>query len=176
MQNALERVAFSPIQDSLIARFVTPSFYQIQGDGMGKPHPIEIRSRVIGFIEEGHGHREAARHFRVSPRFVNDMVILKRESGGLAPKARGGRRTRKLAPYDDWMRTRLVEKGDLTLDEIVAEMASVHGPVQHPRRDQSVVAEARDEGLGIPVAEGGMVDEPLTDQRPASGLDEVGLE
>ena len=98
---------------------------------MGKPHPIEIRSRVIGFIEEGHGHREAARHFRVSPRFVNDMVILKRESGGLAPKARGGRRTRKLAPYDDWMRTRLVEKGDLTLDEIVAEMASVHGVSVH---------------------------------------------
>lgn len=98
---------------------------------MGKPHPIEVRSRVIDFIEEGHGHREAARHFRVSPRFVNDMVILKRESGGLEPKARGGRRKSKLAPYDDWMRARLAEKGDLTLDEIVAEMASVHGISVH---------------------------------------------
>ena len=56
---------------------------------MGKPHPMELRSLVIAFIEEGHGHREAARHFRVSPRFVNDMVILKRESGGLSPKAQG---------------------------------------------------------------------------------------
>ena len=53
---------------------------------MGKPHPIELRSRVIAFVEEGNGHREAARHFRVSPRFVNDMVILKRGSGGLLPK------------------------------------------------------------------------------------------
>jgi transposase len=50
---------------------------------MGKPHLIELRSRVIAFVEEGNGHREAARHFRVSPRFVNDMMILKRESGDL---------------------------------------------------------------------------------------------
>lgn len=55
---------------------------------MGKPHPMELRSRVIAFVEEGNGHREAARHFRVSPRFVNDMVILKRETGGL--EARDG--------------------------------------------------------------------------------------
>ncbi|MES2665767.1 MAG: IS630 transposase-related protein [Pseudomonadota bacterium] len=32
---------------------------------MGKPHPMELRTRVIAFVEEGHGHREAARHFRV---------------------------------------------------------------------------------------------------------------
>jgi len=38
---------------------------------MGKPHPIELRERVVAFVDEGHGHREAARHFRVSPRFVN---------------------------------------------------------------------------------------------------------
>ena len=55
---------------------------------MVKAHPIEIGSRVIAFVEEGHSHREAARHFRVSPRFVNDMVILKRENG--AWKSRRG--------------------------------------------------------------------------------------
>jgi transposase len=103
----------------------------MQGLGMVKAHPIEIRSRVIDFVEEGHGHCEAARHFRVSPRFVNDMMILKRESGGLDVRARGGRRKSKLAPYDDWMRARLVEKGDLTLDEIVVELASVHGIAVH---------------------------------------------
>ena len=63
---------------------------------MGKPHPIELRSRVIAFVEEGHGHREAARHFRVSPRFVNDMVILKRASGGLLPKTQGNHAEGKL--------------------------------------------------------------------------------
>jgi len=27
---------------------------------MGKPHPIELRSRVMALVEEGHGHRKAA--------------------------------------------------------------------------------------------------------------------
>lgn len=98
---------------------------------MGKPHPIELRSRVITFVEEGNGHREAARHFRVSPRFVNDMVILKRGSGGLLPKAQGNHAEGKLAPYATWLRERIAAKGDLTLDEIVAELAAVHGLCVH---------------------------------------------
>ena len=98
---------------------------------MGKPHPIELRSRVIAFVEEGHGHREAARHFRVSPRFVNDMVILKRESGGLAAKPQGNHAEGKLAPFNGWLRERLAVKGDLTLDEIVAELAAGHGVKVH---------------------------------------------
>ncbi len=56
---------------------------------MGKAHPVELRVRVISFVEEGYGHREAARHFRVSPKFVNDMVKLKRETGGLLAKPQG---------------------------------------------------------------------------------------
>ena len=92
---------------------------------------MELRSRVIAFVEEGHGHREAARHFRVSPRFVNDMVILKRESGGLLPQAQGNHVEGKLARFSAWLRGRLAQKGDLTLDEIVGEMAAVHGVSVH---------------------------------------------
>ena len=98
---------------------------------MGKSHPMELRSRVIAFVEERHGHREAARHFRVSPRFVNDMVILKRETGGLWPKVQGNHAEGKLARYNGWLRDRLAAKGDLALDEIVAEMALVHGVSVH---------------------------------------------
>ena len=82
---------------------------------------MELRSRVIVFVEEGHGHREAARHFRVSPRFVNDMVILKRGSGGLVPKAQGNHAEGKLARFSTWLRERLAVRGDLTLDEIVVK-------------------------------------------------------
>ena len=92
---------------------------------------MELRSRVIAFVEEGHGHREAARHFRVSPRFVNDMVILKRDSGGLLPLAQGNHAEGKLSPYAGWLRDRLAQKSDLTLDEIVAELAAVHGVSVH---------------------------------------------
>ena len=106
-------------------------FCQLWGVMMGKSHPVELRSRVIAFVEEGNGHREAARHFRVSPRFVNDMVILKRETGGLAPKVQGNHAEGKLAPFAAWLRDRLAAKGDLTLDEIVAELAAVHGLSVH---------------------------------------------
>lgn len=56
---------------------------------MGKPHPIALRLRVVAFAEKGNGHREAARHFRVSPRFVNNMMILHRSSSSIAPAKQG---------------------------------------------------------------------------------------
>ncbi len=52
---------------------------------MGKPHPIELRERVVAFVEQGHTHRYAAEHSCVSPRFVNNMVILKHDTGSLPP-------------------------------------------------------------------------------------------
>jgi transposase len=94
---------------------------------MGRPHPVELRSRVVAFVEEGHGHREAARHFRVSPKFVNDMVKLKRQSGGLRPKRQGNPGRGKLTGVVDWVRARIAEKRDLTLDALVGELAAQHG-------------------------------------------------
>ncbi len=48
---------------------------------MGKPHPMELRILVIGYVDEGHGHRQASWNFQVSPKFVNDLVKLRRETG-----------------------------------------------------------------------------------------------
>ena len=45
------------------------------GGLMDKPHPMELRTRGVAYVDEGHRHREAARHFRVSPKFVNDLVV-----------------------------------------------------------------------------------------------------
>jgi len=56
---------------------------------MGKPLPMALRERVAGYVREGHGHREAARHFRVSPRFVNELMKLQRETGSLEPRRQG---------------------------------------------------------------------------------------
>lgn len=91
---------------------------------MGKPHPFELRQRVVDFVEEGHTHRATAAHFRVSVRFVNDMVILKRETGSLQPKRQGhGGTNSKLRAHEGWLRQRLGENGELTLDELVCELA-----------------------------------------------------
>jgi len=98
---------------------------------MGRPHPMALRERVVAFVGEGSGHREAARHFRVSPKFVNDMVRLKRETGTLAPKPQGSRGGGKLAGVADWVRRRVAGKGDITLDELVVELDEHHGLTVH---------------------------------------------
>ncbi len=56
---------------------------------MGRPHPLEIRERVLAFVEEGNTHRASATRFRVSIKFVNDMVKHKRETGSLKAKPQG---------------------------------------------------------------------------------------
>jgi len=38
------------------------------------------------------------------------------------------------------------------------------------------MGEARDEGMGVPMAERGVVDQALADRSPAGGLDKVGLQ
>ena len=98
---------------------------------MGRPHPMALRERVVAFVEEGNGPREAARHFRVSPKFVNDMVRLKRQTGGLTPKPQGSRGGGKLSGVADWVRRRVAGKGDITLDELVVELSGHHGLTVH---------------------------------------------
>ncbi|SIT20061.1 hypothetical protein [Thalassospira sp. MCCC 1A01428] len=84
---------------------------------MGKPHPQELRERVFAFVQEGHSHRESARHSRVSPRFVNNMVLLYRRTGSLAAKRQGsGPGKAKLIAHKDWLEERLAENGEITLD------------------------------------------------------------
>jgi len=89
---------------------------------------MALRQRVVKYVEEGHTHRAAAARFRVSVKFVNDMVILKRETGSLEPKTQGhGGGNSKLMRVRGWIEDRMKRKGDLTLDDLVAELAGRHG-------------------------------------------------
>jgi len=98
---------------------------------MGKPHPIELRERAVLLVEEGHTHTEAARRLRVSIKFVNDMVRLKRETGSLAPKRQGNPGRGKLTVVADWVRDRMAARPGLTLDELTAELELQHGLYVH---------------------------------------------
>jgi transposase len=93
---------------------------------MGKSHPLALRERVVAFVEDRNTHRSAAAHFRVSIKFVNDMVILKRETGALAPKPQGNPGRGKLGALSDWVRGRIEAQGDLTLDDLVLELHHEH--------------------------------------------------
>jgi len=93
---------------------------------------MELRRRVVDFVEEGHKHRAAAAQFRVSIKFVNDMVILKRTTGPLEAKKQGnGGGHGKLSGVADWIGRRIREKRDLTLDELVVELRDVQGVKAH---------------------------------------------
>lgn len=110
-----------------------PSFYgRCWGSLMGRPLPMELRQRVVDFVEEGHTHRAAAAQFRVSIKFVNDMVLLKRATGSLEAKPQGsGGGHGKLAGVAGWIEQRIKEKRDLTLDELVVELRDGHGVDVH---------------------------------------------
>lgn len=98
---------------------------------MGKPHSIELRARVVAFVDEGHGHRAAARHFRVSPRFVNDMIGLRRETGGLEPRRMGNPGRGRLNDVADWVRARIATNGEMTLDALVVDLRERKGITAH---------------------------------------------
>ena len=91
-------------------------------------------------IRIGVSHRSAigpsemanAAQFRVSIKFVNDMVILKRETGSLEAKPQGnGGGHGKLAGVVGWIERRITAKRDLTLDELAAELCEGPGVEVH---------------------------------------------
>ena len=98
---------------------------------MGKPHPVALRERAVALVEEGHTHTAAARRLRVSVKFVNDMVRLKRETGTLEPKRQGNPGRGKLTAVTGWVRDRIAVRPDLTLDELTTELGAQHGLAVH---------------------------------------------
>ena len=99
---------------------------------MGRTLPMALRQRVVDFVEEGHTHRSAAAQFRVSIKFVNDMVLLKRRTGALEAKPQGnGGGHGKLAGVAGCIEGRINEQRDLTLDELVVDLREAHGVEAH---------------------------------------------
>src|SRR4029077_3854184 len=66
---------------------------------MPKPYSLDLRERVVRFVDEGHSRHAAAAHFRVSVSFVVNLVKAFGVRGSLAPKPSGGRRHAKLEPH-----------------------------------------------------------------------------
>ncbi len=99
---------------------------------MDKPPPIELRQRFVDHVAEGNTHRSTAARFKVSVRFVNDMVKLMKATGGLVPKAQGnGGGHGKLSSLKNWIARRIAEKRDLTAAGLAREIAATHGMTVH---------------------------------------------
>jgi transposase len=57
---------------------------------MPKPYSLDLRERVVRFVDEGHSRHAAAAHFRVSVSFVVNLVN--------AFRVRGTQRTKRQSP------------------------------------------------------------------------------
>jgi transposase len=86
---------------------------------MGKPYSVDLRKRIIGFVEGGRSRRDAADHFEVSASCAIKLMDRWNQTGSAAPGKRGGS-IGKLTPHKDFLLARVKEKADITMPELAA--------------------------------------------------------
>jgi transposase len=95
---------------------------------MTRSYSLDLRVRVVAFVEAGHSCRAAARHFGVGDSFAIKLLQRQRRSGSPAPARQGrppGRR--KLAPYETFLIQAVETKPDITMPELAARLLEEHG-------------------------------------------------
>lgn len=86
---------------------------------MTRAYSMDLRERVVAAVGNSQSCRQVSALFRVSVSSVVMWAQLARSTGSPAPRPVGGRRGCKLDSERDW---RLVEKSDLTLHALLAEL------------------------------------------------------
>jgi transposase len=90
---------------------------------MTKAYSLDLRRRVVRFVDRGHSRREAAALYDVSVAFVVKLVAAWRATGSYVPKPEGGWRYSKLDPHRAYLERRMAEKPDITMPELALELA-----------------------------------------------------
>jgi transposase len=99
---------------------------------MPRPLSMDLRERVVAFVDGGHSRHEAAAHFRVSVSFVVNLVKAYRTSGSLAPKPMGGRRHAKLDGHREFLLGQVAKRHDITMPELADSLAAATGTRADP--------------------------------------------
>ena len=99
---------------------------------MPKAYSLDLRERVVRFVEAGRSRHAAAAHFQVSVSFVVNLMKAYIASGRLAPKPSGGRRHAKLEPHRAFLLGCVVAKNDITMPELSAELVAATGTKAEP--------------------------------------------
>jgi transposase len=98
---------------------------------MGKPYSLDLRGRIIGYIDGGGSRRGAAEHFSVSPSCTVKLMERWDRTGSAAPGKRGGS-VGKLAPHKDFLLRRVKEKPDITMPELAVALKAETGTEAAP--------------------------------------------
>lgn len=94
---------------------------------MPAAYSIDLRKRVVDAVVAGATVRQVAERFGVSVSSVVKWRLRARATGSPAPKPMGGKRHDRLAGERIWILTRIVDKPDLTLRELVGELERIRG-------------------------------------------------
>jgi transposase len=99
------------------------------------PHPlsIDLRERVVGFIEAGNSCHEASRHFGTSVSFAVNLMALYRKTGSVEPRAMGGKRHGKLDVVEAFLLTSVKRSPDVTMPELAAMLLAEKGIAVSPQ-------------------------------------------
>jgi transposase len=92
---------------------------------MTKAYSLDLRRRVVRFVEADHSRHEAAARFDVSVSFVVKLVATYRATGSYAAKPEGGWRYSKLDPHRNYLLRRVSEAADITMPELAYELATI---------------------------------------------------
>jgi transposase len=91
-------------------------------------YSLDLRVRIIAFVEAGHSRRAAARHFGVSDSCAIKLLQRQSQSGSPAP-ARQGRPpgTGKLAPYEAFLIRTVEAQPDITMPDLATRLLEEQG-------------------------------------------------
>jgi transposase len=123
---------------------------------MGKSYSLDLRERVVSFVDAGHSRRAAAARYDVSPSFAV-KVVSRHEATGSAVPARQGRPPGggKLSLHLDFLIGRVEERPDMTMPELAGLLEAEHGVCAHPASLSRVLCKAgfsykkNADGLGV---------------------------
>lgn len=85
---------------------------------MSTARSMDLRERVVAAVASGMSRRQAAARFAVSVSSAIRWDQLKRETGEIAPKPRGGHRRSPLEPHKEWLLELVAKEPFLTLAEL----------------------------------------------------------
>jgi transposase len=98
---------------------------------MGKPYSLDLRERIIGFVEGGGSRRGAAERFGVSASCAIKLKSRFDRTGSAAAGTCGGS-VGKLKPHKDFLLTCVKEKPDITMPELAEALKAQTGTEAAP--------------------------------------------
>ncbi len=100
---------------------------------MGKTLSLDLRKRVMSFIDEGYSCHEAARRFRISAASAVRIRQRRQKTGSVAPAKRGRRKgSGRLEAFADFVKKAVDHRPDMTMPELAEVLLREHDMTAAP--------------------------------------------